>query len=111
MGPVRRWPSDRSSARHSLKTAVLTPVTSSPSATPCTCPSQTEMLLTFTTLRDVCSNRSLSKERENVPKLFVNVAKRVSATSAIHIVPRHGGCLGSPRGVNYVLGSHSFSKC
>lgn len=75
---------------------MLSPATS-PSAAPCThaddaltCPSQTEMLLTFTTLRDVCSNRSLSKEGENVPKLLANVAERVSATSVIHIVPRDG---------------------
>ena len=51
------------------------------------CRPQTEMLLTFTTLPDVCSNWPLSEGREYVPKLFVNVAKRVSATSGIHICP------------------------
>lgn len=51
------------------------------------CRPHTETLLTFTTLRGVCSNWLLSKGGENVPMLFVNVAKRVSATSLIHIYP------------------------
>jgi len=51
------------------------------------CRPQTETLLTFTTLRGVCSDWSLSKARGNVPMLFVNVAKPVSAISMIHICP------------------------